>query len=296
MFHTFKQRLFLGIFIFILLSIPMGAYIASQFQTIETDTKDENTKKQTVKTTPKPTASPAKTSPAKQLLDSSADLTPTPEPTPSLTPAVTASFGPTLSLKVTLEGRSQENQATKLFVGIVEGVLAQNPRFLLSFTVDLPSSGQYSGLSLAGLNPGSRYSTLLKGSAQIATSSSFLMSPTVTNLNEGQPVTLLSGDLNDDNIINSADYSIAKKAISATNNSSNWNENADLNKDGVINGFDLAIITKNIGRSGASGAWTSPLPQLATPSAGLTEPAVGSPSGAPTPDSEGGYWLWIPSR
>ncbi len=187
-----------------------------------------------------------------------------------------------------MEGRPPGNQTTKLFVGILEGTLTTNPKFLLSFSVDLPSSGQYSQLSLAGLNPGSTYTALLKGSAQIAASSTFIMSPTVTNLNNGEPVSLLSGDLNDDNVVNSADYSIARKALGATSISSNWNENADLNIDGVVNTIDLSVISKNIGQTGASGAWTSPIPQTATPSAGISSP-VGGPGG------QSGHWIFIPT-
>lgn len=286
MFSTFKQKLLLGIYIFILLSIPVGAYLASQYQTIKSSAQGKKETKPLVKVTPRPTISPAK-----QLLSSSElaldqNLSATPSPSAeSTTPAT--SFGPTLSLKVTIEGRSKDSQAIRLFVGIAEGTLTTNPKFLLSFTVDLPASGEYSNLSLAGLNPGSRYTALLKGSAQIATSSGFTMSPTVTNLNGGQPINLLSGDLNDDNVINSADYSIAKNLMAVTSDSPNWNENIDLNKDEIINAFDLGLIIKNMGQVGASGAWTSPLPKVATPSASLTAPPVGSPEG-------GGYWLWIP--
>lgn len=279
MFSTFKQRLVLGAYIFILLSIPVGTYLVSQNQTYKSSAKEEKPKPAIVKATPKPTSSPAK-----QLLD----LTATPSSSPASSEIAT-SFGPTLSLKVFLEGRPKENQTTRLFVGIAEGTLTTNPKFLLSFTVNLPASGQYPNLSLAGLNPGSSYTALLKGSAQIAASSTFTMSPTATNLNSGESLTLLSGDLNDDNVVNSADYSIAKAALGATSRSSNWNGNADFNSDGVINAFDLSIIIKNIGKVGASATWTSPIPKSSSPSASLDTPPIGSPE-------EGGYWIWIPSR
>lgn len=291
MFSTLKQRLMLGVYIFVLLSIPVGTYLVSQNQTYKSQAKEEKIPKQTAKVTPKPT-----TSPAKQLLDSSQKaagqgIAATSSASPSeSSPEIATSFGPTLSLKATLEGRPKGSYSTKLFVGIAEENLTTNPKFLLTFTVDLPPSGEYSNLSLAGLTPGTRYSALLKGSAQIATSSAFTMSPMVTNLNDGESVNLLSGDLNDDNVVNSADHSIAQKAFGSTSSSANWNENADFNSDGVINAFDLIIITKNIGQVGASGAWTSPLPKVATPSAGLTQPSVGGPLDSP------GHWIWVPSR
>ncbi len=285
MFSTLKQKLLLGVYIFVLLSIPVGTYLVSQNQSIKSSAKEpKNTK--TI------TQAPPATSPAKDLLSASKSPNSTPPPsTGSASPTLASAYGPTLSLKVTLNGRPAGNQATKLFVGIMDGTLTSNPKFLLSFSVDLPASGEYGNLSLAGLNPGSTYTALLKGSAQIATSSAFTMSPTTSNLNDGQPVNLRSGDLNDDNVVNSADYSIAQKALGSTANSTNWNANSDLNKDGVINAFDLGIIVKNIGQTGASGTWTSPIPQTASPSASLTGPPIGGPPGA-----GGGHWVWVPSR
>lgn len=287
MFSSLKMRLVLGLYIFLILSIPVGAYLATHYQNIKSSAKEEK-----VKPTPIPTSKPtSKTSPAKDLLNASQTnlptlddtLSPTPEPS---TPTTASSFGPTLSLKAILEGRPADNQATKLFVGIIEGTLSTSPRFLLSFTVDLPSSGTYSNLSLAGLNSGSTYTAILKGSTQIATSSAFVMSPSVTNLNSGNPLRMLTGDLNEDNVINSSDYSILQQALGSTSSSSNWNANTDFNKDGTINTFDLSLLTKNLGKIGASGTWTSPIP-VASSSAGISQ-AVGSP------EQPGGYWMWMP--
>lgn len=286
MFHTLKQRLLLGVYVFLLLSIPVGAYLASQNQTYKSSAKESKTNKTITEITPKPGGSPAK-----QLLDSStpaSDSNPE-ESSSSASPTIASAYGPTLSLKAILQGRPSGNQVTKLFVGIIEGNLTTNPKFLLSFSLDLPATGEYSGLSLAGLNSGSTYTALLKGSAQIATSSAFTMTPNITVLNEGQPINLLSGDLNEDNVVNSADYSIAQKALGSSSGSAKWNENADFNKDGAVNAFDLGIIVKNMGQTGASGAWTSPIPNVASSSASLTQPAVGGPMG------ETGHWIWIPS-
>lgn len=294
MFSTFKQRLLLGVYIFMILSIPVGAYLASQNQTVKSRAS-EGKEVKVVNKIATPSASPK--SPAKELLSlSESDLTTQP-PSPNsssepASPTIATSFGPTLSLKVSIEGRPKETQATKLFVGIMEGNLSANPKFLLSFSVNLGKDGTYTNLSLAGLNSGSKYTALLKGSAQIATSSAFIMSPTVTNLNDGEAINLLTGDLNEDNTINSQDYTIAVKALNSTSVSKHWNENVDFNKDGVINLFDLALITKNLNKTGASGAWTSPLPKVATPSGSLASQSANLPTGAP--DSPGGYWMWIP--
>lgn len=282
-FSSLKMRILLGIYIFVMISIPIGAYLASEQTTFKSKAQEVKPTQGPIKTTPKPI------SPAKQISDP--PPSPTPESDSDSKSLPTTSFGPTLSLKVSLEGRSTGNFAGRLFVGIAEGKISINPKFLLSFTVDLPASGEYMGLSLAGLNPGTTYSALVKGSSQLAKAVEFVMSPTVTNLNNGEIVSLLSGDLNEDNTVNTSDYSIAQKIVGLTSKSSNWNENTDINKDGIINTLDLAFITKNFGKIGDSGAWTSPLPKTATPSAELntsTNPPVGSTG------NSSGYWIWVP--
>lgn len=274
MFSTLKSRISLGVYILLLIAIPIGTYLVSQQQSVTSKAVQ-----------PKKTKVPLESTPSASVFSSP------PAASPTLEPTATTSFGPTLSLKVVLEARPAGNYATRLFVGIAEGVLTTNPKFLLSFAVELPSSGEYSNLSLAGLTPGTRYIALLKGQAQIATSSAFIMSPVVSNLNNGQVLNMLAGDLNDDNIVNDLDYSIAKKAYAATASSPNWNENADLNKDGIVNTIDLSIISKNLNKVGDSGMWISPLPKGATPSASSGQ----APSGTLTPSTpSGGYWFWMP--
>jgi len=103
------------------------------------------------------------------------------------------------------------------------------------------------------------------------------MSPTETNLNSSQPLFLTTGDLNEDNTINSADYTIAKNLYGTTPASSEWNFRVDFNLDGIINNVDLAYIIKNFGKTGVSSTW-------------LSAPATATGSGSPS----GGYWLWVP--
>lgn len=269
-----------------LLSIPIGAYLASEFRTTVKSSASEKKTTKLAQVTPKPA-----TSSAKQLLNTaSLSQKSLPPPSPSATASTTLpiSYGPTLAFKIALEGRPKTNQATRLFVGIAEGPLTANPKFVLNFTVDVPASGQFAGLSLAGLNPGTQYTALLKGSAQIASSVAFTMSPAVSNLNNGQDINLTSGDLNDDNVINNTDYTILQRAYGAAPTAANWNENADFNKDGAVNLIDRAVLNKNLGQAGITGAWTSPLPQASTPSASLTAPSTGGPL------NTGGYWMWLP--
>ena len=266
------------------ISIPVGAYLASR--SIQTTSKANETQTKTITKEPKTATPSAKAGDYFSKYSPSSTPSPTPEPATVLA----TSYGPTLALKMRIDGRPLTDQSSRLFIGIILGTNLQTNQYLLSFTVDLPPSGSYTDISLAGLTVGSTYTAILKGDAQIATSSAFEMSPSVTNLNSGIPVTMLSGDLNQDNAINQADLAIAQGAFGQTSSP------ADLNKDGTVNNIDLAIINKNMGQTGASGIWAS-TPRMATPSARLDEsakraslesPPVGSPSGGQ------GYWVWIP--
>lgn len=208
---------------------------------------------------------------------------------PSPTPSPELVFGPTLTFNVKLDGRPPTNQATKMFVGIAAGSPTNNPSYLLSFTVDVPANGTYKGLSIAGLTVGSTYTAYLKGKAQIATASAFLMGANETVLNNNQALNLLSGDLNEDNLINDADVVIFKQAFGSTASSPNWNPEADFNVDGVITALDYAVMAKNINKSGQSGTWIS---TPATGSASLQiPPNIGA---AEEENNQSGYWMWIP--
>lgn len=225
-------------------------------------------------------------------LDSALNPSPTPQPSDNLQQAIAQIIaGPTLNFKVKLEGRPEGKQAAKLFVGLAEGsTVVKNPKYILSFSVDVPDSGAYSGLSLAGLNQGATYTAYIKGPAQIATASAFLVTPSASTLNNGDPLNLITGDLNEDNVIDNADYIIAKKAYGSKPGDANWNPNVDFNLDGIINNYDLAYILKNMGQIGQSGAWYSK-PPVATPSGSLNTGGPTSPIGGP---SLGGHWLFVP--
>ncbi|MBI2017743.1 hypothetical protein HYS92_01700 [Candidatus Daviesbacteria bacterium] len=286
MFTTFKERLLLGLYIFLILSIPLGAYLASQAQKFKSQA-DEVKQETLPQGTPKPIGSAKK-----ELLDLTETKTVTDLPSPSPTPdiastTIATSFGPTLSLKTKLEGRPESDQSTKMFVGIVEGIISNAPKYLLSFSIDLTTSGEYAGLSLAGLTPGSTYSALLKGQTQLAKGVSFTMSPNVTKLNSDEFVTLLTGDLNEDNTINSTDLSIIKSALGSSSSSSNYNKSADFNLDGVVNIIDYTILLRNFSKTGDSGVWQS-TPEASSSASLKDNSAIGGPQ-------SDGHWIWVPN-
>lgn len=205
--------------------------------------------------------------------------------------------GPTLAFKLNIEGRPTTKQSTKLFIGIAQGEVTVKPEYLLSFSIDVPDSGSFSGLSLAGLNQFDTYTAYLKGSSQIATSSAFVVKPTMTDLGN---IRMTTGDVNEDNVINSADYSIVKNALGSVPSSENWNINNDFNLDNVINNFDIAYVVKNFGQTGSSGPWYSrpPSTPIASQSGTLQALSIGGPeeasSEASSSGATGGYWMWIP--
>lgn len=307
---TRNQIIALVGFFIILISIPISFYLVKQTQTFRSKASSGKTSTGPVT---KPVPVPA-TNPASDLLKSTQGS----ESTSSATGSdMSLAFGPTLNLIISAEGRPAARQANKIFVGLSAGNAQIAPTYILSFTFDVPDSGIYKGISLAGLNPGSIYTAYVKGEAQIDSSSTFTMGPNETNLNDNKPLNLTTGDLNDDNTINAADYSICKGLYGTTSKSSNWNERADFNKDGVVNNYDLAIITKNMGKTGTSGPWIS-VPKSSTPSAtptatasgGLvTKPNVGGPPtnfgdilSASTnsatqqeePPTHSSYWIFVP--
>ncbi len=289
MFTTAKQRIILIVFVVLVLLIPVGSYFL-----YERSRADDETIEQSPVTKVAPTPSKSPKDQIKELTDDMEDSSDS--DTKQASSSSTISFGPTLNLNLILEGRPTGGQTGKVFVGISEGATANGlPKYVLSFTIDLPGSGQFQGLSLAGLNPGQSYRAYIKGPSQLATSSAFVMSPAATNLNGGNPITLLTGDLNEDNTINSADYSIAKASFGASPNSANWNAIVDFNLDNIVNTLDLGILLKNFTKTGDSGVWqstptTGGQPQEASASGGLV------PTPTPPPNSNSGYWLWVPGN
>lgn len=203
-------------------------------------------------------------------------------------------LGPTLGFSVLLQGRPLDNQSTQAFLGIAAGQPTTKPTYLLSFMVNVPASGAFDGISLSGLDSGSTYTAYLKGQSQIATSSAFVVKATPTNLGA---LNLLTGDVNEDNVIDSLDYNLVKGAIGTSPASANWNPLYDFNLDNVINSWDLNIVLSNLGKIGASGAWYSYSP-IATASAatsgGLNQGELEDGGLVRQSPGEGGYWMWVP--
>ncbi|MBI3486091.1 hypothetical protein HY025_04080 [Candidatus Daviesbacteria bacterium] len=278
-----SQKLWIVIFLIIIIAIPTGAFLIKQRRDTQNNTLQQNYNKTVTKDSTSSAKEVPKNLPIDVILNGGSDSSNS--ASASQTPAAQINFGPTLNFKVNLEGRPASNQATSnMFVGIAAGSIpTTNPQYLLTFTVPIGADGSYSGLSLAGLTIGNTYLAYLKGPAQIASSSAFVVQPASANLNSGTPLTLLTGDLNEDNIINSLDYGLAKNNFGTTSSSANWNANMDFNLDGIINVIDLGYIRKNLNKVGDGNLYIS---RVSTTSAILNQPSQGG--------VEGGYWMWFP--
>lgn len=202
-------------------------------------------------------------------------------------------LGPTLGFSLILQGRPLDNQSTQAFLGIAAGAPASRPTYLLSFMVTIPASGSFNGISLSGLDSGATYTAYIKGNAQIATSSAFVVKATPANLGA---LNLLTGDVNEDNVINISDYNLVKAAIGRTPFSPGWNALYDFNLDNIINSWDLNIILANLNKTGASGAWYSYTP-ISTASATISATFKGNEgrdTGGTNDSGKEGYWMWVP--
>lgn len=301
-----KEKIILAVIGLMIVLIPTTSFFVSRFRT----QGNAGAKAPPPKFSPLPITSPRGIPKTKSLdetaaVDDASKVTPASNDLDSSGMSLSNELpdpisGPTLSFQVNYEARPKNDQSGKVFVGFAEGKLPIiNPKFLLSFVVNVAASGTYSKLSLSGLSSGSSYVAYLKGPAQIATASAFTVTPTPTNLGI---MSFLTGDVNEDNVIDTSDYNIVKGLLGQTPATGAWNANNDFNKDNRINTLDLAIISKNLNKTGASGPWisTSPVKNAATKSAQIKEdnfmggPGNNSPPPNTPPLQRQGHWFWLP--
>jgi hypothetical protein len=63
-------------------------------------------------------------------------------------------------------------------------------------------------------------------------------------------VTLLPGDIINDNRVNIFDLGLLADAFNSTPGTPKWNDNADLNCDGKVDIFDLGLLADTFGKQG----------------------------------------------
>ncbi len=110
-------------------------------------------------------------------------------------------------------------------------------------TVMLNSSGGYTVAA-----PNGSYTLHIKGLKWLAKNATGVVvnSQTVTGVN----VTLLDGDLNNDNVIDLNDFSVMASAFGTSVGQAGWNPIADINCDGTVNMTDFNLFSPNFGLMG----------------------------------------------
>jgi hypothetical protein len=286
-----KEKIILAVIFGLIILIPSGSFVLSQV-IAPSPAPTEEIGSYTPVSSPKAASDDSPLSKLVKELQATPSATPNSliNVTPTATEGATLLLGQTLGFRLILEGRPFEKYAAKVFLGLSNGQITNNPQYLLSFLINVPDSGIYSGLPLAGLDEGQQYTAYIKGPSQLATASAFVVKPTPIDLGI---LNLITGDVNEDNVIDSSDYNIVKAALGMTSNSQNWNPVLDFNLDNRINTLDLTIVSRNLGKIGMSGPWYSSQ-QSATKSATMSGgPVLGGADN--DPKSGKGYWMWMPA-
>jgi hypothetical protein len=289
---SLRNKLIIAFFTFVLLLIPLSSYLMLQKAQYE----------HLISTGLLPNQSPVAVAAAPVTSSHNVMQQPMaaiPTPTPGfilptegavLGEASEATPSSTLKMSAKMSDRAENNQSAKIFVGISEGEVQANPKYVLSFLAQSDSLGNFNGVSLNGLNIKSSYTAYIKGVSQLATTKQFLMNSGVNDLGN---LTLIDGDVNNDNAIDQKDLQLVKQNLGKTTSSASFDPNADVNNDGTINGLDLSIVTQNLGKTSSIPIKIPDQTNLASPSASLSiPPDQGGPES--TPPADGGYWLWIP--
>ena len=115
---------------------------------------------------------------------------------------------------------------------------------------DYPVVTDYSGyytLTLSTAGPGT-YNWRCKNPPTLATAGMAVLVRGTNNVDMG---TLRAGDANNDNIVNSADFSILKSSFGTGIGGSDYDARADFNGDNVVNSTDFTLLKNNFGQAGA---------------------------------------------
>ena len=166
--------------------------------------------------------------------------------------------GMTLAATIQLQGRPAGNHNGEMFIGIAASE-ATPPTYLQTGSARSQADGSVRGFSLTNLFPGRTYVAYIKGPQHLAQSFRFVAASGETTVGEN-PILLLAGDLNADNVVDANDSKIIQDAFGTTPSDARWNMFADINNDKIVNNLDLSFVANNFGKQGAGGAWYSPIP------------------------------------
>ena len=73
----------------------------------------------------------------------------------------------------------------------------------------------------------------------------------VNGINNVDMGTLRAGDANDNNVVNSADFTILKNTFGKGPGDPGYDPHGDFNSDNVVNSQDMSLLKLNFGQGGA---------------------------------------------
>jgi hypothetical protein len=189
--------------------------------TTEPEPTDEPSPEPTAEPEPAPTDEPA----PEPTVEPSPEPTTEPEPAPTEQPAAAVVFG-----QVILAGRAGNNWSDAVVTVDDSGQsAATDPAG--NFTLANIIAGSHSSITADA--PG-YLSAVCVGPTAIAPETALL------------PITLLSGDISDDNLVDISDAT----AIGASFSLAGPNIAADLNQDQIVDIFDIVLVSLNFGQTG----------------------------------------------
>jgi glucose/arabinose dehydrogenase len=163
---------------------------------------------------------------------------------PASNTTYTANFaqqGGSLVGTVALAGRSSGTPAMSVQL---EVTITPSGGTATTTTVTTDQSG---GFTLINLLPGS-YSIRVKAPGYLSSSQPVTITSGSASVNFG---TLRAGDVNGDNIVSLADFSLLATSFNRTNGQSGFNPAADLNGDGSVTLADFSLLAISFNQSGA---------------------------------------------
>ncbi len=134
----------------------------------------------------------------------------------------------------------------------------QGTFFLTSFEDDFVhvaclTLGNYAGVSGSGPLYDVTFAVIGTGASDLHLYDSILLDSSVTRIPhdtvDGTMVATLSGDINNDGIVNVVDLTIVSLAYGTFEGEPGYNPDADLTQDGLVDMRDLVIVARNLGKS-----------------------------------------------
>ena len=155
--------------------------------------------------------------------------------------SLTVSATPKISGTVTLSDFTGDKTSIPVTVEIRQ---AGSTTVVESYTVNLNSSGAFSLL------------TVQQGNFNLAFKASHWLRKVLPNVAittsgaSGESASLINGDINGDNAIDSLDFNKLSLAWRSVPGGAKWNANADLNGNGVVDAYDWNTLSKNWRKTG----------------------------------------------